>query len=168
MTPSGQPHLSRNVSVVEQGVLQVEIITLALYYAAEMGSLFFVAPPYETALKDIKKHYPRLTVTQRIVTDPSYQNCNEWMAVSDDILARYYYRHRSRWREADMTIFLNTIAGTVSITIISWLDVLGYGYVLFDVDCDGHASIMLGGALNKLVIRYSQCRRSSSDHTGQR
>ncbi|GAV06849.1 hypothetical protein RvY_16767-3 [Ramazzottius varieornatus] len=110
MTPSGQPHLSRNVSVVEQGVLQVEIITLALYYAAEMGSLFFVAPPYETALKDIKKHYPRLTVTQRIVTDPSYQNCNEWMAVSDDILARYYYRHRSRWREADMTIFLNTIA----------------------------------------------------------
>ena len=78
-----------------------------------MGGLHFVAPPYERALADIRVLYPTLNVTQNIITNTNYYGCMDWMNVSDDIIAEYYFRHEDRWQRANLTVFLNSVAGKV-------------------------------------------------------
>ena len=94
-------------------VFHIEIITLNLLYAYDMGGLYFVGPPYESALADIRVLYPSLNVTQNIITNNNYHGCMDWMNVSDDIIAEYYYRHEDRWQRANLTVFLNSVAGNL-------------------------------------------------------
>ncbi|GAU92159.1 hypothetical protein RvY_04276 [Ramazzottius varieornatus] len=91
---------------------RIEVITLILYHAGEMGSFFLLEPPYQSALEDIKNLYPQLIISQNIVTDPAWIQCQDLMPASDDLLAKYYYSHESRWQNANLTVFITNEAGT--------------------------------------------------------
>ena len=94
-----------------QGQIKVEVITLALYYAAEMGSFFYVAPAYESAIKDIEKLFPRLKFNQNIVTSAQYHFCKDMTVNSDDLIGKFYFGHEEKWKRANVTLFINTVAG---------------------------------------------------------
>ncbi|GAV08663.1 hypothetical protein RvY_18324-2 [Ramazzottius varieornatus] len=113
-------------------VLYIEIISLSLYYASNMGALFYVGPAYETAMSDIRRLYPNLNVSHNLITDTRFVQCTDWMDTSDDFIAQYYYRNEDRWQRANLTLFLNTVA-----------------------DCDGHGSATLATNLRKFVISSS-------------
>ena len=100
-----------------QGQIKVEVITLALYYAAEMGSFFYVAPAYESAMKDIERLYPRLKFNQNIVTSAQYHLCKDMAENSDDLIVKYYFNHEIRWKQANVTVFINTATGYYSISL---------------------------------------------------
>ena len=101
-----------------QGQIKVEVITLTLYYAAEFGSFFHVAPAYESALKDIERSYPRLKFNQNIVTDKQHCRCGEMTENSDDLIGKFYFGHGEKWRRANVTVFINAGAGTSSIFVL--------------------------------------------------
>ena len=100
-----------NSSTLNSSVFRVEVITLILHNAAEMGSYFLVEPPYQSALEDIERFYPRVSFSQNVITDPAWIQCGDLMPISDDILARFYYSHRSRWQKANLTVFISNEAG---------------------------------------------------------
>ena len=81
---------------INSTTVRVEVITLILYHAAELGSYFYVEPSFESALQDIKTRHPDLTFRQSFVYDPVYKECGKLLPYSDDLLARYYYAHESR------------------------------------------------------------------------
>ena len=100
-----------NSSTQGSSVFHVEVITLLLYNAGEMGSYFLVEPPYQSALEDIRRFYPRLSFSQNIITDPAGVQCGDLMPVSDDTLAKFYYSHESRRQNANLTVFITNDAG---------------------------------------------------------
>ena len=91
--------------------IQVEVITLTLFYAVERGSLFYVVPAFESALQDIERFYPRLKFEQNIVTDERYHGCGDMMDDSNDLIGRYYFNHEEKWRKANATVFIHTASG---------------------------------------------------------
>ncbi|GAV03714.1 hypothetical protein RvY_14103 [Ramazzottius varieornatus] len=103
-----------NVSDYEtpSAVVHIGIITLGLLYAAEMGSLYYITPAYNSALDDIKQTYPRLRVSQHFVADPAFRLCGDLMPDSDNLLARFYYGREPKWRRANFAVFLSNEAGT--------------------------------------------------------
>ncbi|GAU96913.1 hypothetical protein RvY_08282 [Ramazzottius varieornatus] len=122
-------HILFSTANVLTALVHVEFINLITYGASEMGSYFLVQPPYQSALEDIEKLYPQLSVSHHIVTDPVYTRCADLMPVGDDMLAKFYYTTRSRRRTANFTVFISNAA-----------------------DCDGHASAFLATGLRKLVL----------------
>ena len=100
---------SSSLSTPSNAVFRVKVITLILYNAGEMGSYFLVEPPYQSALEDIRRLYPQLSFSQNFITDPTWiLQCLYLMPVSDDTLAKFYYFHESRWRKANLTVFITT------------------------------------------------------------
>ncbi|GAV01120.1 hypothetical protein RvY_11880 [Ramazzottius varieornatus] len=104
-------NLSFSSNTYGQPLFRVEVITFILNYAGEMGSYFLVEPAYESALEDIRRFYPRLSISQNIITGPEYSQCTDLTPVSDDVLAKFYYSNLSKWRAANLTIFLTNEAG---------------------------------------------------------
>ncbi|GAV06830.1 hypothetical protein RvY_16751 [Ramazzottius varieornatus] len=68
---------------------------------------FIVAPPFESALTDISTTYPKLKFSQNILADTVYSRCEELMAVSDDMLARYYFAREEKWEKANLSERVN-------------------------------------------------------------
>lgn len=89
-------HLQQTTSNALTAVFHVEVITLITYGASEMGSYFLVQPPYQSALNDIEKLYPQLSVSHHFVTDPASTRCADLMPVSDHMLAEFYYSNEAK------------------------------------------------------------------------
>lgn len=133
------------------GQVHVEVITLALYYAAEIGGYFYVAPAYKSALEDIERFYPRLKFHQNIITSDKYRLCAEMDEDSDDLLAAYYFKHEAKWEAANVTVFLNAVNGTVyfhSLILCPDLRTICFP------DCDSRASALMATELQSLILRY--------------
>ncbi|XP_055353827.1 atrial natriuretic peptide receptor 1-like [Paramacrobiotus metropolitanus] len=56
-------------------VVNLEIITLAFLYPVNLGSMPYVGPAYRMALETIRQSYPRLNITQTIISDKKYNEC---------------------------------------------------------------------------------------------
>ncbi|GAV08544.1 hypothetical protein RvY_18217 [Ramazzottius varieornatus] len=149
-----------------------------------MGALFYVGPAYESSMSDIRRLYPNLNVSHNILTDARFLECADWMDSSDDVMAQYYYRNEERWRRANLTLFLNTVAaqimrGSLSFLLRSNVSLIAvdgfspqtdYNSILNEIDKETRAAENDGGGKfnNKSYQRWqlqggsSQCMTSVS------
>lgn len=93
--------------------IRVEIITLTLLRSVTTAAVFqSLGPAYQSALSDIKRNYPRLNVTQNIVSDDGkYSTCTDFAMETDNVLGQYYFSNLRKWEQADLTVFIAGSAG---------------------------------------------------------
>jgi hypothetical protein len=97
-----------NASHLTGRTLNVEIITVSFIYTTLLGAYPYVAPAFDSAREDIGTMYPKLNISQSFVyTRKALSGCEEWMTMSENQLAAFYYDpRRNADGKIDVTAFV--------------------------------------------------------------